>query len=108
MTRPVFGVDRDPGVMMERAGKGFVPENRGKSGAWLVNPMVIGYGEGPADRRCHDCAHLIRSHGGSREYYKCDLRGVSSSATTDHRWGWPTCGLFEQAAASTGIPDPEP
>lgn len=90
---PVFGEDRDPGVvaaLMHEPG-----QYRSKSGAWLINPMPARHGPGPEGTTCASCVHLVSSFGGSRSYYKCELRGISSSVATDHRLKWPTCGLYE-------------
>ena len=83
----VFGVDRDPGVVMD----GF---ERVKTGALKHNPMPVLYGPGPDDKRCRDCVHCHAGH--SRRWFKCDLREFSNSTRTDHRATWPTCGKFEQ------------
>lgn len=85
MTRPVFGEDRDPGVVAD-----LFP--RLKSGALASNPMLVMYGEGPPDRRCRDCDRF-RWYG---RYGKCDRRENSNSTRTDHRATWPTCGKFTQ------------
>jgi hypothetical protein len=82
----VFGVHRDP----EYAGG-----ERTKSGTFKHNPMVAAYGPGPEDRRCWDCAHLLRYQAGGT-WFKCDLRYNTGGAATDHRARWPTCARFEE------------
>lgn len=84
MTRPVFGVDRDPAA---------VPGSRSKSGTLLSNPLRIAYGPGPDGTRCGDCVHLHRGYSG--RYFKCDLRRNTSSTSTDHRARWESCAKFE-------------
>ena len=89
MTRPVFGLDRDPGVTGEMA-------ERSKSGTPKRNPVVAALGPGPEGRICRDCSHLFRVGGVAGRYYKCDLRKVTSGAATDHRVRWPSCAAFEE------------
>lgn len=57
--------------------------------------MIKRHGEGPPGRQCKDCKHLGYTEHNKR-YYKCELRGVTSSATTDHGYRWPACGKFEE------------
>lgn len=61
----------------------------------LSNPMLVLVGADPAGRKCRDCVHLV-SRSRARTYYKCELRSTSSSATSDHRVGWPACSRFEE------------
>lgn len=74
--------------------------DKGRAGkAPLVNPMLRLYGEfrAPTDdpRTCGSCRFLTARRF-SRTYYKCTKRSTSSSATSDHRVGWPACGLYEE------------
>lgn len=96
--RPVFGVDRDPGVVMSMHS----PEHPGvkaqkRSRAWDHNRMVDFYGAGPDGAQCGSCVHLYLVGGTSGRYYKCDQRPHNTaSVTTDHRVRWPACRLYEQ------------
>lgn len=83
------GSVRDIGVVESRF-------PRTKSGTLKYNPMPSVYGFGPTDKVCGDCKHLVAVRM-SKTYYKCELRRMSSSAVTDHRVNWPTCGKFEEA-----------
>jgi len=69
---------------------------KGRSGAYLTNPMLALHGPGPADRRCHSCTHCLSLEYHGYVYHKCELRGINHGADTDHRLGWPTCGRYEQ------------
>ena len=84
------GTVRDIGVVESRFA-------RTKSGTLKENPMPSVYGYGPTDKVCGDCVHFYRVGGVAGRYFKCELRHVSSSAVTDHRVNWPTCGKFEEA-----------
>lgn len=46
---------------------------------------------------CADCAHLHRSGHAAKVYVKCPHHrlGISHSAASDVRTGWPACALFE-------------
>lgn len=90
MSRPVFGVDRDAGVMAS-----LLP--RSKSGTLKVNPMPLHYGPGPEGKRCATCVHLER-HAYGKTWFKCALRRNTSSTATDHRSRWPACGRYEEDA----------
>ncbi len=61
------------------------------------NPMVNIHGAGPIAARCRTCCHITWNYADKR-YWKCRLRGVSASATTDHRLKWPACSLYQEAA----------
>jgi hypothetical protein len=50
------------------------------------------------DRKCKDCAFLIKQ-GYNRSYYKCIKYGDTRSEATDWRLGWTACGLWEPAEA---------
>jgi hypothetical protein len=43
--------------------------------------------------QCRDCIHAHRVEGGARRFWKCDLHrlGMSRSAASDIRIGWPAC-----------------
>lgn len=61
----------------------------------LANPMLRLVGPGPEGRRCGDCVHLL-ARSLAKTYYKCELRSLSGSATSDHRVRWPACSRFEE------------
>lgn len=88
MTRPVFGVDRDPGIFESTMA-------RNKSGTLKENPLRALYGPSPDDKKCRNCVHLERWEMG-HTWFKCDLRRNTSSTFTDHRATWPTCARFEE------------
>lgn len=97
MTRPVFGEDRDPGVvaaLQTYPGKGYpkVPLSQ------RPNPMVVALGPADPARVCGDCRHLIVKHDhGSRRYHGCLLRGpLTGGPGTDHLVRWPACRSFEE------------
>ncbi len=51
------------------------------------------------DRTCGGCAHAQRVSAGNWSGWKCDLHrlGMSHSAASDIRVGWPACTRFEEA-----------
>ena len=65
------------------------------------NPMRATHGPGPDGVRCKTCAYLS-VHGRSRNYYKCELRGVTSGSATDHRINWAACSLYDAARGEAG------
>lgn len=69
---------------------------KGRSGAYLTNPMLALYGDGPQGRICHNCAHCVSLNYHDHIYHKCELRGITHGTGTDHRLRWPTCGKYEQ------------
>ena len=100
MTRPVFGVDRDPGVVesLPAGSANRVKNGKGRLGALKVNPMLV-HGPGPEGRICRDCVHLNQVGGTSGTYYKCDLRRNTRGPASDHRVRWPACVKFEEEAS---------
>lgn len=60
------------------------------------NPMVRQFGQAPQGRQCKGCVHLFLQPGVAGRYFKCDLRGVTRGAATDHRVRWPACAKFEE------------
>ena len=56
--------------------------------------MVRRHGQSVRDVTCRDCRFIVK-HEYQRAYYKCQKRGDTSSAATDHRVGWRACALFE-------------
>lgn len=62
-----------------------------------ANPCIALYGPGPAATTCKECVHLrYRVQRNPKRWWKCDLRRVSHSPSTDHRVSWPACGRYEQ------------
>lgn len=61
-----------------------------------VNPMVLKYGAGPADRNCAFCVSFFVGGTGARGHFKCRWRGNTSGAGTDHRANWEACSKYEQ------------
>jgi hypothetical protein len=62
------------------------------------NPMLRAYGVGPTDKRCKECVFFIRKQLGGT-YFKCQFRGNTNGAATDHRANWPTCKRFIERIA---------
>lgn len=57
--------------------------------------MIRLYGECLGER-CAQCCHLVRKHGDHAGYFlKCEEAGITASAATDWRAGWPACGKWE-------------
>lgn len=80
MTRPVF------------------PNEPLRAANLTANPMTLLNGLTPS-RICRDCDHLIwHNPGHGHNFYKCDLRKITSGAATDHRVRWPACGRFVETA----------
>ena len=57
-----------------------------------IDKMHFLYGKTPGEK-CKDCFHLI---GGVNEYRKCEIYGISASASTDWRLSWDACGLWNK------------
>lgn len=66
----------------------------------LANPLLPIFGPGPDGAKCGDCEHLFRQGGTAGTYYKCELRSLSRSASTDHRVRWPACGKYVERSES--------
>lgn len=79
-----------------------VPEKPAKTDKG-VNPCLAVYGTGPEGQKCKGCT-LIAAIGVSKNYYKCRLRKLTHSASSDHKLRWPACGKFEQREAGEDIP----
>ncbi len=61
------------------------------------NPMIQRYGKGPADKKCRECEHLICfCYPSGRRFYKCSLRSLSHSSSSDHRLKWNACAMFKE------------
>lgn len=58
-----------------------------------TNPLIAAYGPGPDDAKCKTCTfHFFREF--SKNYPKCERRGVSGSASTDHSSRYDACGKY--------------
>ena len=44
--------------------------------------------------RCKDCNHLIGGKYHDRQYYKCELYGMTHSEATDWRVSYQACGMY--------------
>jgi len=73
---------------------GFVPSVEGSPHS---NPCVQWFGAGPMGVKCKECRLFLRHGGGSKTYFKCELRGVTNGPGTDHRANWPACHRFIKA-----------
>lgn len=51
---------------------------------------------GHYDDKCKNCMHLIKEHGYNKNYYKCEVYGISNSEATDWRLKYDACGLFNK------------
>lgn len=60
-----------------------------------TNPMVRKFGKGKDGLKCGSCTHFVRVDGGSKKYLKCQLRGITRGAGTDHRAKWRACAKYE-------------
>ena len=56
-------------------------------GAWQTR------GNGPQDKRCKSCAHLVVKQWDKR-YFKCDLNKDTGGPASDWRVTWPACGKY--------------
>lgn len=54
--------------------------------------MMNGYDR---EHKCGDCMHFVRAEY-NRVYYKCEILGLSGSASTDIRVSDPACKLFKE------------
>ncbi len=63
------------------------------------NPLIPSFGEGPPDKKCGQCDfHYFRVF--AKNYPKCEKRGTSGSASTDHSSRYKACGLFQPKSTS--------
>jgi hypothetical protein len=94
--KPVFGVDRDPGVVAalpSYGGRGYPKVPLSKQ----PNPMVVVHGLADPARICGDCRFLVWKGGHAHRYYGCEQRGkMTHGPATDHLVNWPACSLFEE------------
>lgn len=63
------------------------------------NPMII-HGYGPAGRKCKDCVFYRVFDYHNKRYGKCEKRGITHGAGTDHKASWPACKKFEEGGKS--------
>lgn len=61
------------------------------------NPMTRLYGITDGEE-CKGCIHFDRYILNRPRFHKCEVRGITAGAGTDHRVHWPACGLFEVKA----------
>lgn len=47
------------------------------------------------DHTCKDCKHLVCNRYNYKNYYKCDLMGITDSEATDIRLKDVACGMWE-------------
>lgn len=67
------------------------------SGPTNPNPCLSLYGVGPDGVTCKGCVHLrYRPLRSGKRYWKCDLRKLTESASSDHRVSWQACGRYEK------------
>lgn len=61
------------------------------------NPMIAAYGPYTVtpDVKCKDCKFLFYKQF-ARRYYKCEHRGNTNGAATDHRKHWPACSKYKK------------
>jgi len=64
---------------------------------WSGNPMIRAYDRGPEDKKCRDCAFLIRYKDRSKVYLKCEKRGITHGNLYQHRAKWEACSKFERS-----------
>lgn len=60
-----------------------------------VNPMVLKYGE-LEGLTCKTCTHLKRRCHGAGVFIKCELRGITHGAGTDHLANWEACRQYKE------------
>jgi hypothetical protein len=60
------------------------------------NPAVEVWGAGPVGVTCATCLYLTRMRNNSWTGYKCQKRGISHGAGTDHRLKWQACSKYEK------------
>ena len=49
---------------------------------------------GTKEGLCRDCDHLIGGKYHNKQYYKCELYGVTHSEATDWRLSYQACGMY--------------
>lgn len=56
--------------------------------------MLIYFGELKNGKTCKQCCHLKKYGWRGKNYYKCEVYGISNSEATDWRLYYPACGAF--------------
>ena len=59
------------------------------------NPMVWKFGRGPEGAKCKTCDRFFVIGHRSGTYFKCELRGITRGAATDHRANWNACSKYK-------------
>lgn len=60
--------------------------------------MLIHFGELKNGKTCKQCCHLKKYGWRGKNYYKCEVYGISNSEATDWRLYYPACGAFNVEA----------
>lgn len=60
--------------------------------------MLIHFGELKNGKTCEQCCHLKKYGWRGKNYYKCEVYGISNSEATDWRLYYPACGAFNVEA----------
>ena len=63
------------------------------------NPLVRKHGYGPEGATCRDCDELLRVRHCTKTYRKCERRGVTHGAGTDHCAKWRACAFYVPSAS---------
>lgn len=56
------------------------------------NPMHDTYGPYGEDKKCRDCAQIVKRRG----YFKCWKRGTEGGHLSDHKLSWDACGCWQE------------
>jgi hypothetical protein len=60
--------------------------------------MYLHFGKLVTDKTCKNCCHLKKFCWRGKNYYKCQVYGISNSEATDWRLWYPACGAFNAVA----------
>lgn len=60
--------------------------------------MHMNFGKLVNGKTCKDCCHLKEFGWRGKNYYKCQVYGISNSEATDWRLYYPACGAFNVVA----------
>ena len=103
MTRPVFGVDRDPGVVegLPAGSENRVKNGKGRLGAFKVNPIFV-HGPGPEGRIFRDCVHLSLRAGRRGRTTSATSAVIPAAPPPTTASGGPRCARFEEAPDDRG------
>ena len=73
-----------------------IPSVSDKALPLRISSMLRMYGRYEGEC-CWTCKHLtVNAQWHPYRYYKCDLFGLDTTASTDWRVGWPACGRWEE------------